>query len=398
MSGKRSRDRRLRDDLRVAIEQRRLEAHYQPIVEMRSGRVASLEVLARWPHATDGSIEPSDFIPLAERTGLIGPLRRLMLDLALDDLPRWRGRLPGLRLSLNVSALGLAEPRFSEELLRSIASAGASPAEITIEITESLLVRDPELTASHVRRLRSDGVRIEIDDFGAGHSSLRQLRVAPVDALKIDRQFLESAAEPPGGTIVRTVIHLCHDLGIEAVAEGVESEETWRLLMALGCDRAQGYFVGRPTPAAEIDGWLDAWPRRARALAEPTAGERVTGPHVLVVDDEPAILEIISDILREHGYTAETASNGLEALDAVQARPPTLVLLDIGMPILSGEGFVRELRARGIDVPVIVMSAGPSAEKWARELGVEGAMPKPFRIADVIAAVDRFGGAAAVAH
>ncbi len=389
---RRKRDQDLRDELRGAIARGELVAHYQPIVDLRSGAVARLEALARWPHPQRGWVEPTEFVRIAERNGLISPLRRLMREQAIADLARWRRRIPWLRVALNVSALGLDRPNFPDELLKGLDEQGASPDWFSLEITESFLVRDPEMSVSHIRRLRAMGVRVDIDDFGAGYSSLRHLRLMRVDSLKIDRQFVVAARdEPASETIVRAVIHLCHDLGMEAVAEGVETRETLETLQALGCDSAQGFHIARPLPAAEIDDLLAEWPTRAAALGL-TGQERSrhAGEHILVVDDEPAILELVSDVLRESGYQVETASNGLEALGRVEARHPALVLLDVRMPILDGAEFVREIRQRRIEVPILIMSAGPTADRWATTLGVQGSVAKPFRVADLVAAASRF--------
>lgn len=392
-STKRSRDRRLREELRGAIARGELVPHYQPIVDIRSGAVTRLEALARWPHSELGWIEPAEFVKVAERTGLISPLRRLLRDRALSDLAPWREQIPGLRVALNVSTLALGRPNFTEEFLKGADVAGATPDWLCVEITESLLVRDPDTTITHVKRLRAAGVRVDIDDFGAGFSSLGYLRLMPVDALKIDRQFVVAARdEHASETIVRAVIHLCHDLGMEAVAEGVETQETLETLAALGCDSAQGYLLARAMPAAEVSAWLRAWPARARehGLTVDAVRGAVPGRHILVVDDEPAILELVSDVLREHGYQVETASNGLEALHAVEARRPALVFLDVRMPVLDGAAFVRQLRERRIDVPILIMTAGPTADRWAATLGVAGAVAKPFRIAELVAAASRF--------
>ncbi len=390
---------KLRDELRGAIARGELVAHYQPIVDLRSGTLTRLEALARWPHPDLGWVDPTEFVRIAERNGLVAPLRRLMRERAIADLAPWRRRVPWLRVALNVSAISLQRPNFADELLKGLDQQGAAPDWFSLEITESFLVRDPETTTAHVRRLRALGVRVDIDDFGSGYSSLKHLRLIRVDSLKIDRQFVVAAREEPASeTIVRAIIHLCHDLGIEAVAEGVETKETLETLRALGCDSAQGFYLGAPLPAAEVDDLLARWPMRATALGLGVREHIESGDHILVVDDEPAILELVSDVLRESGYRVETASNGLEALGAVQARRPALVMLDVRMPVLDGAEFVRELRQRRIEVPILIMSAGPTADRWATTLGVQGSVAKPFRIADLVAAASRFVPITAPVH
>jgi CheY-like chemotaxis protein len=166
-------------------------------------------------------------------------------------------------------------------------------------------------------------------------------------------------------------------------------------LKALGCDAAQGYLMSHPLAASEMERWLAAHAReRARLATLPIerAGDGVPRPgsHVLVVDDEPAILSLVRDVLAEQGYPVETAANGEEALEAMARRRPAVVFLDMYMPVLDGEGVVRAMRERGFDAPVVALTAGPSADHWARDLDVQGAVRKPFRIPDLVNAATRF--------
>lgn len=377
------------EDLRSAIARGEVVPHYQPIVDVRSGRVLRVEALARWAKPGSDVLPPARFLPLAERSGAIGALFISQLAQVLRDLAAWRSALPELRASLNLSARGLA--RATERIRFALYEAQAEADWLSVEITENVVMDDVAGARKEIEQLRSLGVRVEIDDFGTGYSSLRYLQLLPIDAVKIDRQFIEaSVRDRASETIVRAVIGLCHELGFEAVAEGVATREVWDLLAALGCDSAQGHLVAPAMPAAEVREWLGAWERRrgglASAMPRGAAGpaREGTGPRVLVVDDEPGILSILKDVLREEGYRVETAANGAEALRSVEALRPALVLLDMHMPILDGEGFVRALRERGISVPTVVMTAGPAAEQWARRLDVQGAIPKPFGIADVV--------------
>ncbi|HEX9437667.1 MAG TPA: response regulator, partial [Candidatus Limnocylindria bacterium] len=210
-----------------------------------------------------------------------------------------------------------------------------------------------------------------------------------------DRQFVSATfSDRQSEVIVRAVIGLCHELGFEAVAEGVDAPEVWGLVKALGCDAAQGFLIAPPMPSDALTEWLETQPH-ARAEFEaiertPDGALRRGRSHILVVDDEPAILSLVREVLREHGYDVETAANGEEALDLMARRPPGLVLLDVHMPVLDGEGFVNAMRARSLDAPVVVLSAGPSADQWARRLGAQGSVQKPFRIPDLINAATRF--------
>ena len=306
---------------------------------------------------------------------------------------------------MNLSARGLAHRRSRDQIKLALYGAGATADWLSVEITENVVVKDIASAREQIERLRSLGIQVAIDDFGTGYSSLRYLQVLPVDSVKIDRQFVEaSVKDRTSETIVRTVIGLCHELGFETVAEGVADQEVWDLLAALGCDSAQGHLIAPAMAADEIPSWLEAWASRGDALAS-AAPRRATGParegtgpRVLVVDNEPGILAIVRDVLRDDGYRVETAANGLEALRSIEARPPSLVLMDVHISILDAEGLVNAIRERGIDVPLVVMSAGPAADQWAKKLGAQGAIPKPFGIADLLAVTSRFARDAAPVH
>jgi CheY-like chemotaxis protein len=223
-----------------------------------------------------------------------------------------------------------------------------------------------------------------------------------VNAVKIDRQFVMTmSTDHRRQAIVRATIALGHDLGFEVVAEGVEDIETWEQLAALGCDTAQGYHIARPMPPEAVSDWIASWESGLTFMRRERIGERIVsyerrGPAdtaeraVLVVDDEPSILEVIRDILEHEGFRVLTAANGAEALKLVERSRPLVVLLDMSMPTLDGAGFVAELRERGLRVPVVVMTAGPSAERWAKELQADGYLRKPFDISSVIEVTRRF--------
>jgi EAL domain-containing protein (putative c-di-GMP-specific phosphodiesterase class I)/CheY-like chemotaxis protein len=392
---RKSRERALRDELRAGIGRGELVPYYMPIVSVRHRSVLRLEALARWQHPDRGVVDPRDFIPVAERHGLMPALTDAILERAIADLRARRATLPSLRVSINLSAHSLRDPHLAETLSRRLAVWGGSPDWLAFEITESLLVSDPELARTNIERLKHLGARVEIDDFGTGYSSLRYLQLLPVDAVKIDRQFVAATfRDRQSEVIVRTVIGMCHELGFEAVAEGVEAPEVWGLMKALGCDAAQGYLISPPLSARDIASWLATLPhaRPDVVTMERTADGRAipSRSHILVVDDEPAILSLVTEVLAEHGYRVETAANGEEALASMARQRPGLVLLDVHMPVLDGEGFVSEMRSRGLDVPVIILTAGPSAELWEKRLGAQGAVQKPFRIPDLINAATRF--------
>jgi EAL domain-containing protein (putative c-di-GMP-specific phosphodiesterase class I) len=377
------------DELMAALAAGRVTPHYQPIVDLRSGRILQFEALARWPDLERGFIPPSEFIPVAERSGLIAAITSLMIERALADICQWQARLPDLRVAVNLSAESLAEPHLPETIGRVMATSGCREGCLGLEVTESVLMARPEVSRGHIERLRAVGVHVAIDDFGTGFSSLKYLQLLPVDSIKIDRQFIETSVEDRSSQIiVRSVVALCHELGFEVVGEGVADGEVWDLLAALSCDAAQGFFVSRPMPPEAVAPWIDGWQRTRPTTAQAPAVDAAPGvPLVLVVDDEPTIVTLVAGILVERGYRVRTALNGQEALEAVDRDRPDLILLEMRLPIVDGEGFVAELRSRRIDVPIVVMAAGPSAVHWARKLKLEGAIAKPLQIEELVAVI-----------
>ncbi len=253
-------------DLRRAIQDGGLVLHYQPIVDLRTGSTTSVEALVRWPHPERGLLPPSEFIPVAERTGLIRPLTEWVFGTALRQYAAWRAAGLGLPVAVNVSMRNLIDPELPETVERLLAAAGVTGLPLRLEITESVIMSDPERALRVLARLREMGVRADIDDFGTGYSSLAYLQRLPVDAVKIDRSFVGRMTSDDGSAvIVRSTIELCHNLGLAVVAEGVEDRETWERLVALGCDEAQGYYLTAALAAPELERWLAERPAASAA-------------------------------------------------------------------------------------------------------------------------------------
>jgi diguanylate cyclase (GGDEF)-like protein/PAS domain S-box-containing protein len=247
-------------ELRSAVKREEFVLVYQPIVDLSTGAICSLEALIRWRHQEHGTILPGEFIEIAERSGLIVPLGALALEEVCSQLSRWRApgcQVSGLPVSLNVSPRQLIETDFVNTMLACMDEWRVSPQSIILEVTETALVRDPLKSKQVMMELREAGIRLCLDDFGTGWSSLRHLTTFPVQHLKIDRSFISKIA---GGStefeIVRSIISLAHSIGLEVTGEGVEEEEQLRLLTSLGCDHAQGYFIGRPMAAEALSGYV----------------------------------------------------------------------------------------------------------------------------------------------
>ena len=244
-------------DLRQAIEQNQLMLFCQPKIDLRSRRVCGAESLARWQHPQHGMIPPSEFIPLAEQTGLIRPLTYWALATAARHLRDWRQQNAQVPLAVNLSVRNLRDPQLIERIDACVATWGLGPEWLELEITESAMMEDPAAMRDVLNRLSDKGFKLFIDDFGTGYSSLAYLRTLPVDAIKIDKSFVDDLVTDAGAArIVRTIIDLAHDMGFKVVAEGVENEASLNRLAALGCDEAQGYYIARPFPSGELTQWL----------------------------------------------------------------------------------------------------------------------------------------------
>jgi diguanylate cyclase (GGDEF)-like protein len=253
--------------LRQGIEGGQLELHYQPKVALGSGVVVGVEALVRWRHPHRGLIFPDEFIPLAERSGLMHRLTAHVVDTALEQARQWWSVGLEIPVAVNVSARDLHGMGLAETVERGLSEHGLPARAIRLELTERVLMTEPGRVADTLAALERIGVQLSLDDFGTGYSSLVLLQRLPVSEIKVDRSFVKRlATSPDDAKIVRSIVDLAHALGIEAVAEGVETEEVWDLLGDLGCDSAQGWYVSRPMAGQRATEWLLRHPSRSRAL------------------------------------------------------------------------------------------------------------------------------------
>jgi diguanylate cyclase (GGDEF)-like protein len=241
---------------------------YQPKFGLAGGKMAGVEALLRWQHPEFGLVPPTRFIPLAEETDLIIPLGRWVIEQACEQAARWRdGGLTGLPVSINVSSRQFLYGDLVQTVEAALVRSGLEPGLVELELTEGTLIEDVELARRTLERLREVGVRISVDDFGTGYSSLSYLQQFPIDALKIDRSFVERITEEPDGIAIPTaIIRIGHSLRMEVIAEGVETTEQLEVLRALDCDLVQGFLLGRPSTAEQIS-------RLARSDQQMAAGE-----------------------------------------------------------------------------------------------------------------------------
>ncbi|MBK5306012.1 MAG: EAL domain-containing protein [Frankiaceae bacterium] len=243
--------------LREALSTGAIGVAFQPKVDSRNAAPVGVEALARWTHPALGAIGPDEFIPLAEASGLMGLLTSTVLRQALTACKGWQRRSPGVGVAVNVSATTLLDAAFVTQVAAILTASGVDPGLLTLELTEGVVMADPELASERMGELRALGVKISVDDFGTGYSSLTYLKGLPVDEVKIDRGFVNGLVrEPADRAVVRAVVDIAHTLGIRVVAEGVENEAQRQVLHDLAVDELQGYLYARPMPSMEINQWL----------------------------------------------------------------------------------------------------------------------------------------------
>ncbi|MCT9084049.1 putative bifunctional diguanylate cyclase/phosphodiesterase [Streptomyces fulvoviolaceus] len=256
-------------DLRRALDAHEVQLHYQPKVRF-DGQVAGLEALVRWVHPERGKVPPDEFIAIAESSGLMPHLTEYVLDTALAQVARWRAQGLFVPVAVNVSPRDVHTPGFAGSVAARLARHGVPAGSLQLEITEHVLLEDPQRAADTLAGLTGHGVKMSLDDFGTGYSSLVHLRRLPVSELKIDRSFVAKlAVDAEDAEIVRCTVDLAHSLGLLVVAEGVEDDETWERLRDLGCDAVQGWLVAAAMPAEETTAWLLA--RGSRGWQRPRA-------------------------------------------------------------------------------------------------------------------------------
>lgn len=260
----------LKGELREAIQSDQLVLHYQPKIDHRHCCVVGLEALVRWNHPQRGLLGPDKFIPLAEEAALIGPLTQWVLKSALKQLAELHARGYLLTMAVNLSARSLHDLAMPKAISTLLADSGVAAGYLTLEITESAVMFNPDDALAILGKLDRMGVRLAIDDFGTGYSSLAHLKQLPVDEIKIDKSFvIEMEENENDAVIVRSTIDLAHNLGLKVIAEGVETKDAWDTLTILGCDHSQGYYMSKPLPADRLIEWLEGASSAAMAALQP---------------------------------------------------------------------------------------------------------------------------------
>ena len=261
--------------LNRAMEGRELVLHYQPKARLATGTVEGVEALARWNHPQRGLLFPDEFIPVTEHTSMIRPLTVHFLETALEQVETWSSQGIELNVAVNLSAQLLLDLQLPREIGRMLSRVGAASSKLEVEITESAIMSDPRRARRVLDRMREMGIRVAIDDFGTGYSSLVSLKQLPVSTIKVDKSFvMNMEADPDDAAIVRSTVALGHNLGLEVVAEGVETPGAWRELQGMGADYAQGYYLSKALPAEQFNRWLTAY---QEMFGRPAQGRESTG-------------------------------------------------------------------------------------------------------------------------
>lgn len=393
------------DELRVAIAEGQLVNYYQPIVTLADGELAGLEILVRWLHPTHGLVAPDHFIAMAEEQGLIDDLTRWVVREGCRQFRQWRAQGLDCLMSVNLSMENFDQLEFADWLTETVDDAGLNPWDLVLEITESRAMRRPEVTLDNLTRLCLKSFHLAVDDFGTGHASLAQVRDIPFDQFKLDRSFVHGAGSDRRiGAMFDSAVNLARELDLEITAEGVENREDWDFLRQHACQKAQGFFIGRPMPPDGVLPWLETWRSTAHrelfpelldtAFSEPrTARTQKNRGDALVVEDNDFQRKVQARVLRDEGFTPHLATNGQEALEILRSLRPSLILIDIEMPGISGLDLLRRLRSVKIfaQTPVLVIS-GVNTKTIVTEsmnAGANSFMVKPYNRQTLVERIGR---------
>jgi PAS domain S-box-containing protein/diguanylate cyclase (GGDEF)-like protein len=336
------REMQLEAGLRRAIDGNQFELHYQAQVDLSDGHIRGAEALLRWTSPELGPVSPAEFIPVAERAGLIGAIGDWVLQRACTQAAAWRTlAAKPVRVGVNLSPAQLQRPDLARHVQAMLVAAGAHASSLAIEVTESVLMADVERAAQVLHELKAIGVEIALDDFGTGFSSLSWLCRLPLDVLKVDRSFVHDVTSASQDvSVTRAIIRLAHSLKLEVLAEGVETEGQLSLLAADGCDSMQGYFFAHPLPADEFAQLL-----RTDKRLPPQFVSRVRRTRtLLLVDDEDNIVSALKRTLRRDGYHIVTARDAAEGLQRLTEHEVDVIVSDQRMPGMTGVEFLRRAK------------------------------------------------------
>jgi diguanylate cyclase (GGDEF)-like protein/PAS domain S-box-containing protein len=363
----------MEEALRRALAREEFVLYYQPKVDLRSGRIVGAEALIRWQRPDHGMVPPLQFIPAAEKNGLIEGIGAWVIRDACRQMRAWReAGLAEIRVAVNVSARQFRRGGLEEVIAEALAQYGVEPHHLMLELTESMLMAGPEEAVARMTALKRIGVRLSLDDFGTGYSSLAYLSRFPIDQMKIDRSFINDIVTDPGAaTIATSVIALAHRMRLGVVAEGVETEAQAGYLRQNGCDEMQGFLFSKPVPAEEFAELV----RRGRSLPAPESP--LQSRTLLIVDDDPQVLASLQRMLDDEGYIVLAAADGHEGLELLAKNPVQVILSDQRMPGMSGTEFLCRVKALYPDTVRMILSGYAELEAVVEAVN-EGAIYKFF--------------------
>jgi EAL domain-containing protein (putative c-di-GMP-specific phosphodiesterase class I)/CheY-like chemotaxis protein len=340
--------------LRHALSRNELLLHYQPKVNLRTGRITSMEALLRWQSPELGMVSPADFIPLAEETGLIEPIGEWVIRTACRQNRIWQAvNVAPLTVAVNISARQFMQQNLVATVRDILLDTGLAPHYLELELTESMVMHNADAVAVTLNELKELGVSLAMDDFGTGYSSLSCLQRFPFDHLKIDRSFVKDITTVPGSAaIARTVISMAHNLRMKVIAEGVETEGQLNYLLRNECDEFQGYYFSRPLPAAEFELLL----REGRCLELSSRAHLCPERTILIVDDEPEVAEALSLVLARDGYHTHVAASAMQGFELLAKHQVAVILADQRMPGMSGSEFLGRVTELYPDTVRMVIS------------------------------------------
>ena len=340
--------------LRRALAGGEFSLKYQPQVELRHGRVHGVEALLRWRSSSLGDVSPTEFIPIAEQSGLIVAIGEWVLRTACMQAAAWkREGFANLRVHVNISAAQLARDDLADRIQAILLECGADPTQLGVEVTESMLSDDTEKAARALGALRAIGMEISLDDFGTGYSNLSTLRALPIDVIKIDRSYVHDVlAAPAEVSMTRAVITMAHSLQMRVLAEGVESESQLALLLANRCDAIQGFYFSEPVDAGAISALMHEGQQLSAHLFDRAPKQRT----LLLVDDEENILASLKRLLRRGGYRIVTANGAAEGLQRLAETEVDVIVSDQRMPGMTGVEFLRRAKDLYPETVRIVLS------------------------------------------
>jgi diguanylate cyclase (GGDEF)-like protein/PAS domain S-box-containing protein len=346
---------RLESDLRVALAQGQIELHYQPQIELVSGRVNGIEALMRWNHPVMGPISPVEFIPLAEETGLIQSIGAWALKEACRQNRAWiDAGLPSLPVAVNLSVKQFHQTDLVDLISSTLSETGLPPELLELELTESAFIGDVFEASAIIKDIKALGVLLALDDFGTGYSSLAYLSGFPFDKIKIDQSFVRDIVENPVNAAIATAtIAMAKSLDLIVLAEGVETDAQMQFLRMRQCEAMQGYLFSKALPATELASLLSS----GQSLKVGAGGTAVDAPPtLLLVDDEPNILNALKRLLRRDGYNILTATSPAAAFDLLAQNPVQVVVSDQRMPEMNGTEFLSRVKQLYPETIRIVLS------------------------------------------